>query len=46
MNYSLLIEDKDEERKGRNNHIECEKGTDARGEKLLYKHVHIEPVLQ
>ena len=43
--YCPLTEDKDEERKRRNNHIKCEKRTDTRGEKLVYKQVHIEPML-
>jgi hypothetical protein len=43
--YCPLSKDKDEERKGRNNHIEREKRTDARGEELAHKQVHIEPML-
>jgi hypothetical protein len=43
--YSPLTKDEDEERKRRNNHIEREKRTDARGEELVHKKVHIEAML-
>jgi hypothetical protein len=43
--YCPLSEDKDEERKRRNNHIEREKRTDTRGEKLAHEQVHIEAML-